>query len=59
MLKKIVNLGQTLSKEEQKEVTGGRLVEETCNNPYINPGGPCDPGYHPHAIYGHCICCAD
>jgi hypothetical protein len=60
MLKKIGNLGQPLSKDAQREVNGGRLIEEvTCNNPYINPGGPCNTGYHPHPVYGHCICCAD
>ena len=58
MLKKIENLGKSLSKELQREVNGGMLREDTCNNPYINEGGPCDQGYYPHPVYGHCVCCA-
>ena len=58
MLKKIKDLGQTLSKETQKEVAGGRFSESSCSNSYINEGGPCDQGYFPHPIYGHCVCCA-
>ncbi|WP_299685244.1 hypothetical protein [uncultured Dokdonia sp.] len=58
MLKKIENLGKTLSKDSQREVNGGMLSEVTCNNPYINPGGPCDQGYYPHPTLGHCVCCA-
>ena len=57
MLKKINNLGKSLSKDVLKEINGG-LSEITCNNPYINPGGECDQGYFPHPVYGHCICCS-
>ena len=59
MLKKIGNLGQSLSKDAQREVNGGLSRGDTCNNPYINPGGPCDSGYHPHPTLGHCVCCAN
>ena len=58
MLKKIGNLGESLSKDAQREVNGGMLREDTCNNPYINEGGPCDQGYYPHPTLGHCVCCA-
>ena len=58
MLKKIGTLGESLSKDELREVNGGMLTVQTCNTPYFNSGGPCDQGYYPHPIYGHCICCA-
>ncbi len=59
MLKKIVNLGQILNKQEQQEIHGGLFEQVTCNNPYINPGGACEAGYHPHPTLGHCVCCAN
>ncbi|MFC4633246.1 hypothetical protein ACFO3O_04970 [Dokdonia ponticola] len=58
MLKKIKNIGNIVSKEQQREVNGGLSKGDTCNNPYINEGGPCNQGYYPHPVYGHCICCA-
>ena len=61
MLKNISNLGKTLNKAEQQSINGGvfKLQPIVCNNPYLNSGGPCQGGYHPHPTQGHCICCQD
>ena len=62
MLKNISNLGKTLNTVEQKGINGGArgpLKPIVCNSPYLNSGGTCQVGYHPHPTQGHCVCCKD
>lgn len=63
MLKNISNLGNTISKQQQQEISGGMkpFGEVVCNAPYFKSSEdePCNRGYHPHPTMGHCICCRD
>ncbi len=56
-MKNLKNLGQALSKNEQRLINGGS--GKGCLNPYFNNEPTCLPGYHPHPIHGICICCQD
>ncbi|WP_168800706.1 hypothetical protein [Psychroserpens sp. NJDZ02] len=58
-MKNLKTLGKVLSRDEQKEVNGGKTVPVICNGGYFNNETSCKIGYHPHPLQGHCICCAD
>ncbi len=55
-MKKIMQLGKTLSKQEQKKIVGGYRCSCTCNN---GQGGPvicmdCNTSSCFNAVYGQC-----
>jgi len=60
-MKKLVNLGKSLSKEEQKKITGGSDDESlavcvTCSEP--SNGTMCGSGQHcTYSHYTNCIYC--
>lgn len=58
-MKKLLNIGKTLNKQQQTEITGGlkKIGPVVCNAGYfIQPEDTCAVGYHLHPM-GHCICC--
>ena len=58
IMKNLIELGKTLSNQEQQQVNGGWDRQSIiCNNPYYSPSGVCQPEdfLHPQTS---AICCS-